>query len=103
MTLANVLCAFIAAVAAIISAVVSTTNTIRHKEAEKRAELRSREGRLMMDMIHANMQLSIGTAMAIKNGKANGEMKEGLEAVSECDRKYSDFLQEVTSSELSKF
>ena len=57
----------------------------------------------MMDMIHANMQLSIGTAMAIKNGKANGEMKEGLEAVSECDRKYSDFLQEVTSSELSKF
>ena len=55
--LADIICAFIAAVAAVISAVVTAKNNSRHRQSEKRAELRSLENRLMMDMIHANNKL----------------------------------------------
>ena len=98
----QIICAMIAAVAGILSAVVTTRNTRHNKDMEKLSELRSVESRLMLDMIHANMKLSVGTAMAIKNGRANGELSDGLEAVRECDEKYSEFLQEIAITQLTK-
>lgn len=100
--LIEVVCAAIAAFAAIMSALVSTKNNAHNKKAEKRAEMRCRENRLMLDMIHANMKLSIGTALAIKNGKANGELSSALEAVSVCDEKYDEFLREIAIAHLTK-
>lgn len=98
----DVLCALIAAASAVLCAVVSTKNSARNKKMEHRAELRSKENRLMLDMIHANTQLTIGTAMAIKNGRANGEMTAGLEAVKNSDEKYQAFLEEIAIEHLTK-
>ena len=56
----------------------------------------------MLDMIYAGMQLSIGTAMAIKNGKSNGEMAAGLEAVNKCSERYSQFIEEIAFDHLIK-
>ena len=98
----DIICAVIAAWAALACAVITSTNSKRHKKAEARAELRSRENRLMLDMIYANSQLTIGTALAIKKGRANGELDAGLEAVRNCDEKYQDFLQEIAIHHLTK-
>ena len=98
----QIICALIAASAAVVSAVVTTRSTRHNKDMEKRAELRSVESRLMLDMIHANMKLSVGTAVAIKNGRANGELTDGLEAVKRCEGKYNEFLQGIAINHLTK-
>ena len=98
----EIACAFIAALSAVITAAVTTKNGSARKKQERRAEQRSRESRLMLDMIYAGMQLSIGTARAIKNGKSNGEMAAGLEAVNKCSERYSQFIEEIAFDHLIK-
>ena len=98
----DIVCAAIAAWAALACAIITSTNARRHKKAEMRAELRSRESRLMLDMIYANSQLTIGTALAIKKGYSNGELDAGLDAVRNCDEKYQEFLQEIAITHLTK-
>ena len=98
----QIICALIAASAAVVSAVVTTRHTRTNKEIEKSSELRSVESRLMLNMVYANMKLSVGTAVAIKNGKANGELTDGLEAVKRCEEKYSEFLQGIAINHLTK-
>lgn len=87
---------------AVIVAVISKRIKTENDRFEKRAELRSQESRLILDMIHANMKLSVGTAMAIKNGHCNGELQAGLEAVTDCNEKYNRFLQQIAIEELNK-
>ena len=95
-------CAFIAAIAAVLSAAVSARADRRSKNSESMSEMRRRENLLMMDMIHANIRLSVGTAAAIKNGRANGELESGLEAVSRCDEKYNEFMREIAIERIIK-
>jgi len=98
----EIICAAISAVAAISCAVVSAKHTKNQKREEKRAELRAAENRLMLDMINANSKLAIGTAMAIKNGIANGELEKGLQAIKSCDEKYEKFIQEIAIEHLTR-
>lgn len=98
----DIICAAISAVAAISCTIFSLRTTRSQKRADHRAELRASESRLMLDMINANSKLTIGTAVAIKNGKANGEIEKGLQAVKDCEDKYEKFLQEIAIQHLTK-
>ncbi len=98
----DIISASIAAVAAMVCALISASSSRRHKRQEARAELRAKESRLMLDMISANIKLSTGTALAIKRGRANGELEEGLCAVRSCDEKYQQFLEEIAINHLTK-
>lgn len=101
-TQSDIVCAAITAVSAVLCAVVSAKITRAGKDAQNQAELRNRETRLLLDMMHAATQLSVGTAMAIKNGKCNGEMAAGLAAVKECNEKYNSFMEEVALKHMGR-
>ena len=100
--LIEVMCAFMAAAATVLCAVIAANGSKAEKEraerdlrTEERAKQRAREGRLQLAMIAANSELTIGVAMALKKGYANGEVEKGLEAVREANKEYTRFLEGV--------
>jgi len=98
----DIICAIVAAIATIICAVI-TAFSVRaerqRRETEANTETlnsqRAKEARLQLSMIDANSKLTVGVAMALKNGHANGEVEEGLRAVNTANAKYAEFLEEV--------
>nr|DAW17018.1 MAG TPA: hypothetical protein [Caudoviricetes sp.] len=108
----EIVCSLISAVGVIVVAIIQFRSTKkakkseeeenkRHIEVKKLEEMRQRESRLSMDMMHSTAKLCIGTALAIKRGKANGELDEGLKYVNKSIVNYEKFLKDVTSEEIS--
>ena len=98
----EVICALVAAGATIVCAWIASTTAkaekIRKKEdekAEERSRQRNKEARLQLAMIAANSKLTVGVAMALKHGHANGEVEEGLSAVETANSEYTRFLEEL--------
>lgn len=74
----------------------------RAKKDEEREKLRERENRLSMQMVDADMQLSIVSANALTNGHNNGNVEAARKAAEEARRAYQQFLTEVAAHEISK-
>ncbi len=74
---------------------------VRQEEADQRAKLRKKESLLSMKMASANTKLTIGVAMALKHGHANGEIEEGMKAVNEAEEEYSNFLKEIAINDIT--
>lgn len=100
-------------IASIIISVLSIAATIccvflaakihsSQKKANKRADERAEEGELMLRMVHAVGQLTVGTALALKHGKTNGELDDGLEELAACEKDYTNFMERVAMSTLRK-
>jgi len=105
----EVVSALIAAVATIVCAAIASYTAKaekQRKEADVRAETlnaqRAKEARLQLSMIAANSKLTVGVAMALKNGHANGEVEEGLQAVNTANAKYTEFLEEVAIDHMNQ-
>ena len=105
----EIICAVVAAAATIICAWLASNSTKLSKEQQKRdeatearAKQRAKEGRLQLAMIAANSELTIGVAMALKNGHANGEVEKGLEAVQAANKEYTKFLEEVALDHMNE-
>lgn len=98
----EIICAVIAASATIICAYTAHSNEVRGKREDAMAERRAKEGRLQLAMISANNELSIGTAIAVRSGHANGEMEKGLAAVEKAQKEYRRFLEESALNEIRK-
>lgn len=61
--------------------------------AEKRhADARKEESLLSLELNMANSKLSYAVAMAIKRGRANGEVEEAILAYEAAKKKYYSFL-----------
>ena len=75
---------------------------INRKKEEQRAEERRKESLLLMKLIHADCSLTVGTALAIKRGKANGELEQGLKDVEEAMDAYNNFHDAIAVNHLSK-
>lgn len=69
---------------------------------EARAAQRAKEGRLQLEMLHANSKLTVGVAMALKRGHCNGEVEAGLEAIKNADQAYAAFLEGIAVDHLTK-
>lgn len=105
----EILCTAITAIATIVCSALGVIVNKRSKEqaeyekkADARAEARAKEGKLNLKMLNANSQLTIGVAMALKNGHCNGEVEQGLKAVQEAQKEYTEFLEELAIDKIMK-
>lgn len=72
------------------------------KRTEKQAEERRKESLLSLQLMHANCSLTVGTALAVKRGKANGELEQGLKDVEIAMKAYQEFHEKIAVEHLSK-
>lgn len=98
----EIICASITASATVICAFMAAQSKKMSEKEDARAEQRIKEGRLQLEMMDANNKLTIGIAMALKHGHANGEVEEGLSAVKEAQREYAEFLEAVAIANIRK-
>ena len=105
----DIVCAAIAAVATIMCAVVSADSKKRDKafaeqrsKEDDRARQRAKEASLQLAMINANSELTVGVAWALKRGKCNGEVEQGLAAVKAAQAEYTKFLEGIAIDHITK-
>ncbi len=98
----EIVCSTIAAVATIICAYIGMKVKDMDKKTEERAEQRAKEGRLQLKLIAANNNLTIGVAMALKHGHANGEVEAGLKEVESAQMEYQQFLENIAIDQIRK-
>lgn len=66
----------------------------RDEKEEGRAKARRTAERLSLDLQMATAKLAYAVAMAVKRGKPNGEVEEGIEAYEAALEKYREFERE---------
>lgn len=101
MTFGNILQLFLAAapgaVVSIAMAIWSRRQSARdkaHDEAEKRAE---KSQVLQISLLIASASLSYAVAMAIKRGKPNGEVEEGIKNYEKAMEKFRQYERELVA------
>lgn len=80
----------------------SKANEKDRKLTEKRAEERKKESLLSLRLMSANCSLTVGTALAVKKGYANGEMEQGLKDVEDAMKAYQEFHNKIAVDHLTK-
>ena len=70
------------------------------EEQKEKDKQRATETLLLMELTNANTDLTIGVAMALKNGHANGEIEDGLAAVQAAKQSYQRFHNELVAQKL---
>lgn len=98
----EIICTGLTALSAVLVAWVSSKTTKQSAKLDAQAEQRRQESRLALKMQHANTELTVGLAMAMKHGKCNGEVEEGLQAVRDANKAYEAFLEGVAIDALVK-
>lgn len=98
----EIVCSTIAAIATIICAYIGIMVKNMDKKTEERAEQRAKEGRLQLKLIAANNNLTVGVAMALKHGHANGEVEVGLKEVESAQMEYRQFLENIAIDQIRK-
>ena len=74
----------------------------KDKEEEKRLEDTRAESLLQLELIMASAKLSYACAVALKRGKANGEVEDGILAYELAKEKYYHFLNEQAVKQLKE-
>ncbi len=69
------------------------------KKDEERDAVKARENLLILKSIDAVGKLTYADAIAIRDGKTNGEMKEAIEAYKKADAELYEFLLEQSVKE----
>ena len=78
-----------------VGAVLAFWNKLQDKKdkaATERAEARQEESLLNLNLTAAGAKLSYACAMALKRGKANGEVETAVDAYSKAMAEYQCFL-----------
>ena len=99
----------ISAAATIFCGVLAAISQKEYRAAEserermaKRAEDRRKESMLLLQLVHADCSLTVGTALALKRGHCNGELEKGLEDVKEAMEAYDNFHDSIALTHLNK-
>ena len=105
----KMICAVVTTATAFICAWIASKSSWDEKvrkidevKAQKRADQRSKEAMLQLAMIAANLKLTVGVAMVLKHGHANGEVEEGLAAVEAANSDYTKFLEDLALEHIKK-
>ena len=69
----------------------------RDKKTDERAKTRERESYVTLELELAAAKLSYATAMAIKRGKPNGEIEDGIEQYEKALEAFEKFEHEQLS------
>lgn len=100
--IATVICALIAAASAITVAVVEKRADMDRKRTAARAERRERESRLSMELMSATCELSVVTALALRDGHTNGTLEPALQKASAAQTDYKHFLMDTAARDVAK-
>jgi len=98
MYLAGFLPAIISATAAFY---VQRRQKKRDAEMEHHTAARRREAHLSLEMQMATAKLAYAVAMAMKRGRPNGEVEEGIEAYDAAKKNYVEFLNEQAAEHIA--
>lgn len=74
----------------------------RDKDMDERAQIRQQESLLSLELIMATAKMSYATAIALKRGKPNGEVEEGIQAYQTARKKYLDFINQQATTRIVK-
>lgn len=77
--------------------------TAANRRAEQSMACRAKESLLAMELTDAGISLSIATAIAVTEGKANGEMTEAREKAVKAQTAYNKFIHETAAQEYAKY
>jgi hypothetical protein len=99
----------IPALAAIVVAIIEAfavrdrnANKRRQERIDRHAEIRAEESRLSMKMMSASIELGLATALALVEGKLNGEMKRAREKAEKAQEEYFTFVDELAARVITK-
>lgn len=70
----------------------------RDKDQVERDKLQARENILILKSIDAVGKLTYADAIAIRDGKTNGEMAEAIQAYKKADEELYEFLLEINAN-----
>lgn len=93
----SIICAALAAFAAIMVAVIETKNSKQRKQTEERAKVREKESRLSMQMMSATIDLGYVTSLAVTGGHTNGNVEAAQKKAKAAQKEYEDFLRETAA------
>ena len=74
----------------------------RDRRQEKLVAARNRESVLHLNLQMATAKLAYANAMAIKRGKPNGEIEEGIAAYETAKKEYINFLNQQATESLNE-
>lgn len=89
------------AICTVVVAKIQIDANKQRKVDDKREERRQKESRLSMQMIYASMELGDVNAVALQNGKLNGNVEEARLKAKQAREEYNQFLVDVTSEVIS--
>jgi hypothetical protein len=81
----------------IVVAKIQTDGNKQKKIDDKREERRQKESRLSMQMMEASIELADVNAVALQNGKLNGNVEAARNKAKNALEEYRAFLADVTS------
>ncbi len=81
----------------IVVAKIQTDGNKQKKIDDKREERRQKESRLSMQMMEASIELADVNAVALQNGKLNGNVEAARKKARDALDEYRAFLADVTS------
>lgn len=99
---ATVICALIAAASAVTVAIIEKRADKDRKRTAARAERRERESRLSMELMSATCELSVVTALALRDGHTNGTLEPALQKASKAQSDYRSFLMDTAARDVAK-
>jgi hypothetical protein len=95
--------------AIVLVAIIESLATLERRSAKRsqeqmkaREEARADESKLAMQMMDASLALGIATAIAVEEGKLNGEMKSAKQRAKEARENYQGFLQNIAAHQVVK-
>lgn len=70
----------------------------RDRKDEERDKAKARESILTLKALNANGKLTLATAVAVRDGKTNGELQEALAVYERSESEIFDYLLEQNAS-----
>lgn len=99
---ATIVCSIIAGLCALAVAFIEKRAEKDRKRSIARAERRERESRLAMELMSASCDLSLITAVAMREGHTNGTLEPAIAKANKAQQDYESFLRDVASRDVSK-
>ena len=98
----EIVCALIAAAASVLAASAEVRSRRSAARMERRAERRSHEMRLSMELMYATCALSLTTAKKLAGQHTNGDVEEAMRAAETARTAYIGFVRSEAAHSVSK-
>ena len=97
-----IICAVIAALSAVAVAIVEARTAKDRRSTQIRAERREKESRLSMELMSATCELSVVTAVALRDHHTNGNLQPALDKAKKAQDSYQSFLRDEAAHAVAK-